>query len=87
MDRIQRLAVAVLSLGLAAMAASPHAARAADTYDLNVILSRGVWQLFKLSLVQYHKTQDKQALNINDIGRCASCHQPIELTADQPGTS
>jgi branched-chain amino acid transport system substrate-binding protein len=39
MDRIRRLAVAVLSLGIAATAASPYAARAADTYDLNVILS------------------------------------------------
>jgi ATP-dependent helicase/nuclease subunit A len=30
--------------------------------DLNVILSRGVWQLFRLSLAQYHKTLESYAV-------------------------
>ncbi len=39
MGKIRHLAVAVLSLGIAATMASPRPALAADTYDLNVILS------------------------------------------------
>src|SRR6185436_6114755 len=30
--------------------------------DLNVILSRGVWQLFRLSLAQYHRTLESYAV-------------------------
>ena len=39
MDRIRRLAVAALCLGIAATAAGPRPTLAADTYDLTVILS------------------------------------------------
>jgi hypothetical protein len=32
-------------------------------------------------VAQYHQILDNEALIINDIGRCASCHQPGEPTA------
>ena len=32
-------------------------------------------------VVQYHLIPDNEALIINDIGRCASCHQPGESAA------
>jgi hypothetical protein len=32
-------------------------------------------------VVQYHLILDNEALIINDIGRCASCHQPAESAA------
>ena len=31
--------------------------------------------------MQYHLILDNEALIINDIGRCASCHQPGEAAA------
>jgi hypothetical protein len=32
-------------------------------------------------VAQYHQILDNEALIINDIGRCASCHQPGEAAA------
>src|ERR1700737_4190624 len=34
-------------------------------------------------VVQYHQTPDNKTLIINDIGRCASCHQPGWAAQDQ----
>ena len=32
-------------------------------------------------VAQYHQILDNEALIINDIGRCASCHQPGDAAA------
>jgi len=48
--------------GVEAIAPSIEQAVRAFRRDLNVILSRGVWQLFGLSLAQYHKTLESYAV-------------------------
>ena len=37
-------------------------------------------------VVQYHLILDNEALIINDIGRCASCHQPARAGDNQVTT-
>jgi ATP-dependent helicase/nuclease subunit A len=48
--------------GVEAVAPSIEQAVRAFRRDLNVILSRGVWRLFGLSLAQYHKTLESYAV-------------------------
>jgi ATP-dependent helicase/nuclease subunit A len=48
--------------GVEAIAPAIEQAVRAFRRDLNVILSRGVWTLFKLSLAQYHKTLESYAV-------------------------
>jgi ATP-dependent helicase/nuclease subunit A len=48
--------------GVEAIAPAIEQAVRAFRRDLNVIMSRGVWQLFGLSLAQYHKTLESYAV-------------------------
>jgi ATP-dependent helicase/nuclease subunit A len=48
--------------GVEAIAPAVEQAVRSFRRDLNVILSRGVWQLFRLSLAQYHKTLESYAV-------------------------
>src|SRR5215471_18685968 len=48
--------------GVEAVAPAVEQAVRAFRRDLNVILSRGVWRLFMLSLAQYHKTLESYAV-------------------------
>jgi ATP-dependent helicase/nuclease subunit A len=58
--------------GVEAIAPAVEQAVRAFRRDLNVILSRGVWQLFGLSLSQYHKTLESHAvLDFSGVLECA----------------